>query len=82
MRVQADVIDVQTGEGKNTNEFHFTWGVEGHEPLNKTVVPVTYTGLCLVRWDLELELIVVFRNRSHVLARSSARTRPRCPDAK
>jgi acyl-coenzyme A thioesterase 9 len=44
VRVQADVIDIKTGEEKNTNEFHFTWGVEGREPLPKTVVPVTYTG--------------------------------------
>lgn len=44
IRVQADVLDVATGEEKNTNEFHFTWGVEGPEPLKKTVVPVTYTG--------------------------------------
>ncbi|KAF8311104.1 Thioesterase/thiol ester dehydrase-isomerase [Clavulina sp. PMI_390] len=43
VRVRADVIDVATGEEKNTNEFHFTWGAEGSEPLKKTVVPVTYS---------------------------------------
>lgn len=42
--VQANVLNVETGEEEKTNEFHFTWGVEGSKPLQKSVVPVTYTG--------------------------------------
>lgn len=40
--MQADVVDVSTSKSQNTNEFHFTWGVEGPEPLQRTVVPITY----------------------------------------
>ncbi|KAF8340512.1 Thioesterase/thiol ester dehydrase-isomerase [Cantharellus anzutake] len=40
VRVQADVLDVKTGDKKTTNEFQFTWGDD--HTLHKTVIPVTY----------------------------------------
>lgn len=40
--VQANVVDVATGREETTNDFRFTWCVDGGKPLARRVVPKTY----------------------------------------
>ncbi|KZT24926.1 Thioesterase/thiol ester dehydrase-isomerase [Neolentinus lepideus HHB14362 ss-1] len=40
--VQANVVDVKTGQERTTNNFRFTWCREEGEPLRRQVVPKTY----------------------------------------
>ncbi|EJD38364.1 Thioesterase/thiol ester dehydrase-isomerase [Auricularia subglabra TFB-10046 SS5] len=42
VRVQADVLDITTGSAQMTNDFRFTWCVDGGDPIARTVVPQTY----------------------------------------
>ncbi|KAA1475712.1 Thioesterase/thiol ester dehydrase-isomerase [Dentipellis sp. KUC8613] len=41
-RVEANVVDVETGAEVMTNDFRFTWCGHGGGPLNRKVVPKTY----------------------------------------
>jgi len=40
--VQANVVDAKTGLEQATNDFRFTWCREGHEALQRKLVPKTY----------------------------------------
>ncbi|KAH7882156.1 thioesterase thiol ester dehydrase-isomerase [Phlebopus sp. FC_14] len=42
VRVQANVVDVQTGHEETTNDFRFTWCRHDGNPITRKVVPRTY----------------------------------------
>lgn len=46
--MKANVIDIKTGIKQLTNDFRFTWCHENKESVQRTVMPTTYDGMCMV----------------------------------
>ncbi|KAG6332320.1 hypothetical protein ID866_6767 [Astraeus odoratus] len=44
VRVQASVVDVQTGNEETTNDFRFTWARDDGQSVSRIIVPKTYQG--------------------------------------